>query len=879
MAYQNINQYAYQKRKINLVNDGQDMSISSDEKDYNEEVVFSPFLIAQTYGKKLPVYFDINSVDSWIPKNLTYKNYNENNIFVSENYYTPDDLDLDCFEINQSCDIGLTGIDNGLVNVMTGRTITFTNGLFNDYLKFERLYFDRRLKMFQVTGYTGTYNRFSGITAQTIYEVVSKENPQVGKYHELYGGFYQGFYKLFGYDYNIIPDRMDKGWSIEMLLKPRFVNEYNPGVGETTLNQIYPNNKNTFFYLGTRSENKFYHHADGTAPCFTGYTRVTTPLANCVTTCSCCDPNVLKSRCIFVYPPRSLNNQHDPHVNYGCDVCGGDSNKKIQCGCNCNELPCQTCGWECQKHICGTIQTKVLSFNICNSNEQKDDNFDVYFNNNFVGTIEFSANSQTNYTFIGTSYTGGILLSGNPFTCSATTEVIKFSEKIVRDGQNLISLKNIKNNNEGNYGLIEVKEFIITGDTLIYPTNVSNFIYSGISGQNFNFYFNYGNIIPGITPTPIPTPSPTPTCDNAPTPSCDIICDSCNHPESTCSCGCDNSQSNYFDSIENTCEKDPKMDTISNNISFRLCGDPKNPGIGIRVLKITGDCEVTGTCVTGQTYITGYTIQDICTPPIYPYCFNVNPNWLELEHWFQIDVVWERYTFIEKCDLFWYGGLGLITKEEYLQSLANNAQSLIAPPYTNNKSVSEKITIVQMNQLWLEQKKYRQGRLKIYINGKIFYKINDFEEIIPRALDTDKEKQLGVPFNISWGGGTQGLHENLTFSSCTGLTNNYIQDPECFPTEILSNSLLNKLKTNILLEQNFGGSFDGGISQFRMYTNPLGSDEVKHNFKLLKDKFVMFDPDCPNCDTKFCLPNDFEYEIISVTPIPTQYPTPTPTYS
>jgi hypothetical protein len=41
----------------------------------------------------------------------------------------------------------------------------------------------------------------------------------------------------------------------------------------------------------------------------------------------------------------------------------------------------------------------------------------------------------------------------------------------------------------------------------------------------------------------------------------------------------------------------------------------------------------------------------------------------------------------------------------------------------------------------------------------------------------------------------------------------------------------------------------------------------------------MFDPDCPNCDTKFCLPNDFEYEIISDTPIPTQYPTPTPTYN
>ena len=51
MAYQNINQYVYQKWKLKLIYDGQDMSLTSDERDYNEEVVFSPFLIAQTYGK------------------------------------------------------------------------------------------------------------------------------------------------------------------------------------------------------------------------------------------------------------------------------------------------------------------------------------------------------------------------------------------------------------------------------------------------------------------------------------------------------------------------------------------------------------------------------------------------------------------------------------------------------------------------------------------------------------------------------------------------------------------------------------------------------------------------------------------------------------
>ena len=56
--------------------------------------------------------------------------------------------------------------------------------------------------------------------------------------------------------------------------------------------------------------------------------------------------------------------------------------------------------------------------------------------------------------------------------------------------------------------------------------------------------------------------------------------------------------------------------------------------------------------------------------------------------------------------------------------------------------------------------------------------IPDFEEIIPHELNTEKEKQLGVPFNISIGGGTQGLRESLIFSGCSGLTGPYIQDPE-----------------------------------------------------------------------------------------------------
>jgi hypothetical protein len=83
------------------------------------------------------------------------------------------------------------------------------------------------------------------------------------------------------------------------------------------------------------------------------------------------------------------------------------------------------------------------------------------------------------------------------------------------------------------------------------------------------------------------------------------------------------------------------------------------------------------------------------------------------------------------------------------------------------------------------------------------------------------------------------------------------------------------------LEQNFGGTFEGGISQFRMYVEPLTGDEIKHNFLLLKDKFRMFDPDCPDCGDDFCEVGDFTFVVNDVTPTPTPTisltPTPTPT--
>jgi len=645
MAYQNINQYNF--KKLYLVNKSeiQDFCLASDERNYKEEVVFSPYLIAENDGTRLPFNFDLNNSGSSELFVLNYYDYNQYNNLISLNYYNPNNEDLTCFSSETLCDIGLTAIDNGLVDNMTGETISFTKGLLPEIDKFNRLSFDRRLKLHQVTGYTQTPNvRFSGLPKSISYELVSKHDDFVGVYHELYGGFYQGFYKLFGYDYSLFPERVNKGWSVELLIKPRLINEFAPSTGLTTLNQFYPNNKNIFFYLGTRAENKFYHHASGSPESDTGYTRVTESLT-CLKTCACSNTAVTNSNCIEVYQP---------------------VNELVSHGLNCN---------------CG---------------------------------------------------------------CSGTIDV---------------------------------------------------------------------------TDTP---------------------------------------------------DLNPLYDSLSNAIAFKLEGDPHNPTICVRILRMTGDCVTTGSCsTTGITYETGYTVDNLCTDNgIYDFCENELSGFTLQEHWIQLDFVWERYTWLDTCDLWYKGGLGLITKNPYLYSLLNETVKLIEPPVTSTGSTPpQKIEVVQLNERWLIEKEYRQGRLKIYVNGRIYHTFENVEEIIPRALNTEKERQLGVPYNISWGGGTQGLHDNLTFTGCpttlTGLT--YQQDPECFPNNILSGTTLSGLTTNILIEQNFAGSFDGGISQFRMYTVPLSADEVKHNFNLLKDKFNLFNYDCPNCNV--C--DGYPYNLSDINDIPT----------
>jgi len=307
-------------------------------------------------------------------------------------------------------------------------------------------------------------------------------------------------------------------------------------------------------------------------------------------------------------------------------------------------------------------------------------------------------------------------------------------------------------------------------------------------------------------------------------------------------------------------------------MSIRLSGDTGNPRICVKSYKITGGCETTGTCTTGITYTTGASITEWCsTKGIFDDCDG--DDYLTQEHWVQIDTVFQRNNYFDECELKYNGGLGQIVYEVYTATTANNAVSLIEPPITHEK-VYDPATkkIVDITEQWINEKNDRLGKLKIFVNGKLFLVIENFEEIIPRPLNTSPETQIGVSYNISIGGGTQGLHDNLTVSGCSSSISDmiYQQDPECLTTNDLDQTIYSGLTTNIRLEEIFGGSLIGDISAFRMYTSPLNAAQVRHNFKLLKNRYSLLDPFCVKCD-------NISPTRITMTPTETPPSTPTPT--
>ena len=135
MPSQNINNYYFNRYDIKLDYSSYfDLTLASDERDYDEEVVFSNDIIGVDDGNRLPVSIDLNSFLSNQKLDLLWNVNYSGNTLISKNYYNPNNEDLSCKTATTVCDIGLVGTDNGLYDKMSGQSLTFTMGI-NDFEK------------------------------------------------------------------------------------------------------------------------------------------------------------------------------------------------------------------------------------------------------------------------------------------------------------------------------------------------------------------------------------------------------------------------------------------------------------------------------------------------------------------------------------------------------------------------------------------------------------------------------------------------------------------------------------------------------------------------------------------------------------------------
>lgn len=92
---------------------------------------------------------------------------------------------------------------------------------------------------------------------------------------------------------------------------------------------------------------------------------------------------------------------------------------------------------------------------------------------------------------------------------------------------------------------------------------------------------------------------------------------------------------------------------------------------------------------------------------------------------------------------------GLIVNQTSSASITTTGFTWIALSFTPNGRIDDPDL--------LECAAQRTGKLVVYVNGRVKWIIKEFPEFYFKGFNNDKEKQLGVPYSISWGGGSFGL--------------------------------------------------------------------------------------------------------------------------
>lgn len=127
---------------------------------------------------------------------------------------------------------------------------------------------------------------------------------------------------------------------------------------------------------------------------------------------------------------------------------------------------------------------------ICNSNSARDDNFDIYLNDNYIGAVNLNANEQIGSVFIA-DLNPSLTITSSDFVCPLTGMVTYRFDPAFLQANNVLEMRNTQNNDNGNLGSVGIRNYLLSGTSLSSPCVVADLQYSGASGTSFTFNFNY----------------------------------------------------------------------------------------------------------------------------------------------------------------------------------------------------------------------------------------------------------------------------------------------------------------------------------------------------------------------------------------------------
>jgi hypothetical protein len=212
-------------------------------------------------------------------------------------------------------------------------------------------------------------------------------------------------------------------------------------------------------------------------------------------------------------------------------------------------------------------------------------------------------------------------------------------------------------------------------------------------------------------------------------------------------------------------EDDP-LNYVDNNLSFQFTDDGRIKWVSYRY---------SGTCETDE-YSESYYTSTGETPQL---CTD------DLTKDFNVTIVFDRYNSYVGCDIENEGGWNDMKgyrTEDY--------EDLIVTAITSNQ-ISVWDETERLTKKWSLGREKRLGTLKIYLNGKPIYKLENWEEVIPSTRGEQ-------PFIQSWGGGTplmEGIHEGIC----------------CF-----------------------------NIKSIKYYEEPLDFIHINHNFSIMKNEYDFY---------------------------------------